>query len=603
MAQQYAVVDEMGIDNLSFLVDNLGKDAGELQFLRELTQNAIEAIQRADREGCIEIDFEEIDGINKLRITDNGIGMTPEEVRDNINRLSSSGGQQAFNRNFGIGAKITAAVKNPHGVLYRAWKGAVGSQTLLGKVNGRYGRVGWISEDGERVDYWLPLLNSSKPPIVQSSGVSVVLLGQSNDDDTTLPPEGADVPSQWIAAYLERRYFSLPDGIHVRVRRSAPIFDSTKDTHRAIYDTIRGQRYYLDKHSSASGFVGLPEHRARVLWWLLNSEIQDGGKTWDNRGHVAAVYQNELYEPRRGNARFSALKDFGIYAGHARIVVYVESEDVLGANASRSSLILEGGRALDYSALGAAFASRMPDELALFMAGQVTAEESDHRKAILKNLKEVDQALALSRLCRSPSGGHDVPVEAEAGGRAAFGDVVRGPNRSSRKDQSAGGRLGEGYFRRARAEAEVLRVREVEDDPLPKIVWDPTGEAVPEGRAATYTPARHVVTVNGRFWFYEDLKACCVRESATRRAVGTAESVIAAVAEAIVKRWFEEALVQTVVSLRGMATHPAWGPKVFDTALSDEGLTAAVLSHRWLLLSQVRRELGVRLGRLKEHAA
>lgn len=63
--------------------------------------------------------------------------MTPDEVRQNINRLSASTGIQAFDKNFGIGAKITAAVRNPYGVLYKAWKDGEGSVTMLGRQDGR----------------------------------------------------------------------------------------------------------------------------------------------------------------------------------------------------------------------------------------------------------------------------------------------------------------------------------------------------------------------------------------------------------------------------------------------------------------------------------
>src|SRR6266542_1189123 len=83
-----ALIDDMGVANVGFLIENLGKDAGELQYLRELVQNGLESIGRSGRtSGRIEIDFEEVDGVKKLRLTDNGIGMTPDEVSANINRL------------------------------------------------------------------------------------------------------------------------------------------------------------------------------------------------------------------------------------------------------------------------------------------------------------------------------------------------------------------------------------------------------------------------------------------------------------------------------------------------------------------------------------
>src|SRR5690606_7332117 len=73
------LIDDMGVANVGFLIENLGKDAGELHYLRELTQNAFESIIRAGRgeAGRVEIACEEVKGVRKLSITDNGIGMTP----------------------------------------------------------------------------------------------------------------------------------------------------------------------------------------------------------------------------------------------------------------------------------------------------------------------------------------------------------------------------------------------------------------------------------------------------------------------------------------------------------------------------------------------
>lgn len=357
-----ALVDLMGVHNVGFLIENLGRDAGELQYLRELVQNAFESLHRAKRaQGRVEIDHEEIEGVRKLRITDNGEGMTPEEVRVNINHLSASAGIQAFDKNFGIGAKITAAVRNPHGVMYKAWKDGEGSVTILGRVEGAYGRIGWRSDVDGSVDYWLPLSDEDKHPVINDAGVSVVLLGDSQDQDTTVAPVGADLPSQWVAAFLERRYFQIPSNIELRVLRPVEIYDSGRGSYRAIYDTIRGQRYYLDKHAEYSGSIEVADEEATIWWWILSPKIVEGGKTWNNRGHVAALYQDELYELRSGTARLSALKDFGIYAGHGRIVIYVQPHNVLKANTPRSSLIIKGGRAIDYAEIGMAFANRMPD--------------------------------------------------------------------------------------------------------------------------------------------------------------------------------------------------------------------------------------------------
>jgi hypothetical protein len=602
-----ALIDDMGVANVGFLIENLGKDAGELQFLRELVQNSLEAIINADRAegGRVEIDYEEIDGVRKLRITDNGIGMTPEEVAENLNRLSASTGVQAFDKNFGIGAKITAAVRNPHGVMYKTWKGGDGALTVLGRIDGRYGRLGFRSTEDASVYYWLPLTSDDKHSIIEDSGVSVVLLGKSAEDDTTLAPAGADLPSQWVAAYLERRYFAVPAGINLKAVRE--IHDSARGMDRAIYDTIRGQRYYLNKHSDFKGELPLPEVNAKVWWWILSESITEGGKTWNNRGHVAALYQNEIYESRGGSSRLSALKDFGIYAGHSRVVIYVEPQNVLGANTSRSAVILQGGVPIDYASIGMAFADQMPDELSGYMAGQVSSEEGDHRKSIQKNIKEVDEALDQARYRRSTKGSL-ASVEAVTGDDSGRGDsesTVGGrPSPDSGRPQDAVSRLGSKYLRKAREELERrLRVHRVQADPLPKIVWDEEGTTVNPGRAAAYTRTANLVTVNAKFDFYMNLLEWSLQEAKSRLTSDVEEETLLRICKDEVRRWFEEALCQAVVVLRPMAHDARWGPIVFNTGLSDEGLTAAVVSHRWLLLSAVKRGLAGRLGRLRETSA
>lgn len=594
-----ALVDAMSVDNVGFLIENLGADAAPLQYVRELVQNEIESILKAGvAEGRIEIDYEEVQGVRKLRITGNGEGMTPDEVAANINRLSASGGVQAFDKNFGIGAKITAGTRNPHGVMYRCWKDGEGSLTILGRDDGRYGRLGWINQD-ETVEYWLPQGDTEKPPIIEQHGVSVVLLGRSAEEDTTVAPPGSELPSQWVTAYLDRRYFALPDQVSVQVPRE--IFDSAKGTNRTIYDQVRGQRHYLDKHSDDHGVVQLPEAHATVWWWLLSEEITAGGKTWNNRGHVAALYQNELYDVHGGATRASALKDFGVYAGFSRVVLYVEPHDVLKANTSRTSLIINGSVPVDYAQIGAAFVEKMPEALSAFMAGQVTTERGDHRKAIRKNLKEVEDELHQARYRRGRRGKADF-FDPEGGGTLSYDNGARTARDPSSPGgaRDASGRIGSEYLRRAQEERDRrMRGEKIEADPAPRIVWDKTGAAVSGGRAATYNPRVHVVTASAHDDFYKDMVEWALGQAKDRAPSDMDEQALLAIAEDEVQRWFEQALTEVVVVLRPLAHDAKWGPDVYRTGLSDEGLTAAIVSHRWHMMSALRRGLAGRLGGAK----
>src|SRR5438552_1689225 len=113
------------------MLDRLGEDCAPLQFLRELTQNAIEAIQRLpDKSGEViwDVDWNTyaLTNVFKLCVIDTGIGMSGEEMMRYINALSSSVNVLSSTGNYGVGAKIAAAPKNKVGLIYLSWKDGVG---------------------------------------------------------------------------------------------------------------------------------------------------------------------------------------------------------------------------------------------------------------------------------------------------------------------------------------------------------------------------------------------------------------------------------------------------------------------------------------------
>ena len=67
-----------------------------------------------------------------------------------INNLSSSGGVQAMDANYGVGAKISAATRNPAGVLYQSWQDGEGSMIQLWRDprTGKYGLKQFRLPDG-----------------------------------------------------------------------------------------------------------------------------------------------------------------------------------------------------------------------------------------------------------------------------------------------------------------------------------------------------------------------------------------------------------------------------------------------------------------------
>src|SRR5262249_26440847 len=151
-------------------------------------------------------------------------------------------------------------------------------------------------------------------------GTMVILLGNDPDDNTMIAPKEAQTPSRWVQRYLNTRYFRFPEGIVVRAR--AGWESDSKDTN--VLARVIGQEEYLQQHGQSSGTVLLTGGRAH--WWILKDEdaIKQNSGIIASGGHVAALFQDELYEMVTGRAGTSRLQHFGVIFGHHRVVIYVE---------------------------------------------------------------------------------------------------------------------------------------------------------------------------------------------------------------------------------------------------------------------------------------
>lgn len=127
----------MTVANMTFLINRLGDDCGPLQFVRELTQNGLDAIKAMpDGKGSVTWDLDwsyfTLLGSRKLACIDTGAGMTGPDMVRFINELSSSMHTQSAGGNFGVGAKIAAAPRNPHGMVYKSWRNGIGHMNTCG---------------------------------------------------------------------------------------------------------------------------------------------------------------------------------------------------------------------------------------------------------------------------------------------------------------------------------------------------------------------------------------------------------------------------------------------------------------------------------------
>lgn len=586
----------MQVANMTFLVNKLGEDCAPLQYIRELTQNATEGIcQLDDGSGQIiwDVDwttYDLLDGVYKLSCIDTGTGMTGPEMVKYINELSSSIREQSPTGNFGVGAKISAAPRNPHGLVYMSWKNGVGHMIHLWydpeeKV---YGLKRWPKNNGE---FWTIVSDDLKPKDIKDHGTVVVLLGNSDDDNTVEPPPGTPMRSRWILRYLNTRYFRFPEGIVVKAREGWELPRS--DTRHNFLRVVEGQGAWLDKNCQSSGDVILSG--AKAHWWIIRPEIDKDSGHVAPGGHTAALYQNELYELQTGRAGIAKLQAFGVIFGTDRVVLYVEPDTdhrPVIANTARTQLLVES-EPLDWAGWAAEFREQMPDEL-VQLQEEIGAQagEKDHRKAISERLKQIKDLLRFSRFRPAKDGASAIDPESLAfGGEPSFRG---GRTEGTREPGKKGGRAGDLYALFAESGALGADPVDTFSEPMTRWVSVEDGTRNPpdlEDRAAKFLLQQNLLLINADFRAFTDMV------DRWAQAYAQVQGAPATVKE-VVHEWFEQTLIEAVMSAQALRRTGKWSLQELGALWTEEALTAAVLP-RWHIDQSIKRNLGHRLGSLK----
>jgi len=595
----------ISVAQIGFMLERMAKDCSELQFLRELTQNSIESILRLpERKGEILWDVDwityDLNGVYKLCITDNGEGMTGEEMIKYINHLSSSGGVQAHNANYGVGAKIAAATRNPAGLIYLSWRDDIGAMIHFWRDHqtGDYGLM-QLQRPDDSWGHWAHVEDSVKPDLISSHGTKVVLNGLTEDSNTMIAPEGAASPSRWVTRYLNTRYFRFPEGITVKAREGWENDRSDKD--RNVLRTITGQERYLSDHAESSGIVNLVN--ARTHWWILRREsalTQNTGFIASS-GHCAALWKDELYEMTTGRANTAALQNFGIVFGYQQVVLYVEPLESLGVeiltNTARTSLLLNGNP-LPWADWQDEFRKLMPKEIVEHMEAVAAASQaSDHKDSIKDRLKQIEEIFKLSRYRLTKGGTLLVSGETQAAG----GGGNRSGSSKSQGASAAGPNPGKNpsVYSLFLTDTGVPGV-EARPDSFPQVVWVSIADSTRavgdiEDRAAKYLEKDNMLQINADFRVFTDMTK---RWSEYFAAVPGAQVVVTEV----VREWFEQSLVEAVLSSHALRNSQHWSVENVRQMLSEEGLTAVVLP-RWHIEQSIKRALGSKFGALKGKVA
>jgi hypothetical protein len=597
------------VENTAFLIEKLASECEPLQYVRELTVNSIEAISARREKGwtgegevCWDVDWTLVNdqGIFKLQISDNGTGMTGEEIERYINSLSSSSREQGFTANYGLGAKITAGVLNPSGLIYRSWKDGAGVMAVLHKdVDANVYGLQQLALPNGQYGHYAPLNDAAKASPIDESGTAVVLMGKSLEDNSFRP---TNMPSKWLIKYLNSRFFEFPEGVKINVRefhRSDPndwptspnISTGDAATGGSQNRRIKGMKRHLEEHAGV--VLGKAElSNATIRWYLLPEEKIQQSDIWDTSAHVAALYQSELYETKSGRNAYGRLRDFGVIFGYDRVVLYVEPKrnmiNVM-SNTARSMLVVDG-KPLPWDTWASEFRNNLPAEIKAMMDGIIDSSSGrDHRDSIRRRLRDMKALFSVTRYRRSASGNLNsvgsLPggIERELGGTKS--------KESSRSNGGAGGGAGALYGAYLDAGGDQASAIATHTN-FPEVRWVSVTDRTRvnddelEDRAALYEANSNTISVNRDFRVFDDM----VEEVGSRYAGAPASEVID-----VVQEWFSQQLVEAVIGIQSLKGSPAWATDTIGSALSPEALTTAVMP-RYNTMRQITRALGARLG-------
>ena len=595
---------DLAVANPTFLLERLGSECGDLQFLRELTVNGLDAIaaQPGPARGRVvwDLDWQRLEAsagkVRKLTVTDTGTGMRPDQLGRYINQLASSSREQSHTANFGVGAKVAAGSRNPHGLEYRSWHQGQGSLACFKRdPDGRWGLEPQRWENGH-TDFWRPLDEQDKPWLLrgQDHGTQVVLLGQHERHDTTQAPGSVtDTRRHWITRYLNARFLHLPAEVEVLVREQ-----SSRQEPGHLHHLL-GEQHHLERHSIASGVVQLGD--ALAYWWVLDDDHRARRREatiWGSTGHVAAVHGDELYDilpQTRGG--YGRLQDFGIRFGYERVVLHLQPQvEVrrLQCNTARTLLLLDH-EPLPWARWGEEFTASMPAEIRQLQERAASTDMVPRREAIRNRVNAILPLYQLSSYRPTPPPRQTATQSTKAAGDDPTDTPARPrPPTGQPCPDGAGGPPG-----REHAHEEPPPNRPIEDAhdeasphrivSLPDVAWISArdGSRAPrdlEDEAARYHPGRHELTINADFRAITDL---ITHWQDRYRGIPGARGVI----EAQVREWCEQILVEVVLAARSST----WSDEQLHALLSPTSFTAALLP-RHLLHSMLQKRLAQKLG-------
>lgn len=360
-------------------VERSNEDIAHEMFIREIVKNSTEAHEQTihqHKQKFIAIVSVKYNGYNKLAFFDNACGMTQDVMYE---QYASLGTLHKSDTNMGIGAKISALPKNKKGVLYinfpKNYKPYAAMAYLNEKKNCYTVRknidinseINKLKNDQYFNEYYQKIKDTGH-------GTIVVLLGNTEDEDTNISPDKSNNCVTWISDYIYSRFDRFDDSIKVIVD---PQNNNAKDNFHQCTHIVKGAGSIFNKHcNKGSNFIekiknviGNDEETSATIeyGWLQNPVIINSGYTKLSGGCFIIDKTGEIIYNVSGKLWKNKCQNFGIpYRFSNNVVVRITiTSDNYKQNTHRTDLINKTtNKPIDYEYLfGSIFNEKMSNKM------------------------------------------------------------------------------------------------------------------------------------------------------------------------------------------------------------------------------------------------
>jgi hypothetical protein len=311
------------------------------------------------------------------------------------------------------------------------------------------------------------------------------------------------------------------------------------------------------------------------------------------KGHVALVYQNELYDVRTHLHGYHRLQTFGVILGMSQVVIYMEpTQGSITTDTARTRLLINGQEP-PWNQWAEEFKAGMPSPLAEFIDSfDIGKNDRNDNAAIREKVMELLPLYALPRYRRSESGKAHVDEESETGARPSpfgapgDGDIPPAGPGGGPKPRPLLGKLKPGG-----PKGSLVSPKDIPD--VVFLYGEKAAEIMNEDIAAHYVNTG-LVQANGDFRVFRFLVDHFAHQYG--EAPGVRKKILP-----IVEKWVKIVICDVVLGLRAMGSAVWTQSKIDENLRNDESFTMALVPR--ILLSQLlKREVYRDLGKPAEEA-